>query len=138
MGGVLVELTSGATAHVVVGIGLNVSLSADSRREIEADGTRVAAVTEAAATTVSRNALAAVLVEEVLSMLQSFERRGFAAFRDEWQSLDALAGRPARVLRGDDAIEGVARGVDGDGALLLDSGGRLQKFVSGEVSLRGR
>ena len=69
-------------------------------------------------------------------MLGTFERRGFAPFRDEWLSLDALAGRRVRVLLGDAGIEGIARGADTDGALLIESGGRLQRFVSGEASLR--
>jgi biotin-(acetyl-CoA carboxylase) ligase len=47
-----------------------------------------------------------------------------------------LGGRAARVLTGDGAVEGVARGVDAEGALLLDCGSQRQRFVSGEVSLR--
>jgi len=40
------------------------------------------------------------------------------------------------VLSGDSATSGLARGVDAEGSLLLESGGRMQRFVSGEVSLR--
>jgi BirA family biotin operon repressor/biotin-[acetyl-CoA-carboxylase] ligase len=138
IGGILVELRTeaGGPAHVVIGIGLNVSLSADQRRAIEAEGVRIATVSDACAGEVSRNALAATLLEELLSMLGEFERSGFPAFREEWLKLDALAGRNARVLAGDGSVEGTARGVDGDGALLLEVGGRLQRHVSGEVSLR--
>jgi BirA family biotin operon repressor/biotin-[acetyl-CoA-carboxylase] ligase len=69
-------------------------------------------------------------------MLAQFEREGFAAFKDAWSELDALSGRPARVLLADTAIAGTARGVDPEGALLLETGDRVQRFVSGEVSLR--
>jgi biotin-(acetyl-CoA carboxylase) ligase len=41
-----------------------------------------------------------------------------------------------RVVQGADTVEGEARGVDGDGALLLEVGGRLERFYSGDVSLR--
>jgi BirA family biotin operon repressor/biotin-[acetyl-CoA-carboxylase] ligase len=75
-------------------------------------------------------------LDELLSMLGQFEREGFAAFRDAWTALDALSGRPARVLLGRAAISGTARGVDHEGALLLDTGDRVQRFVSGEASLR--
>jgi BirA family biotin operon repressor/biotin-[acetyl-CoA-carboxylase] ligase len=138
IGGVLVELRTeaGGPAHVVIGIGLNVSLSADQRRSIEAEGVRIATVSDACAGEVSRNALAAKLLEELLSMLGEFERSGFAAFREEWLTLDALAGRDARLLAGEGSVEGTARGVDSGGALLLEVGGRLQRHVSGEVSLR--
>jgi BirA family biotin operon repressor/biotin-[acetyl-CoA-carboxylase] ligase len=138
MGGVLVELRTeaGGPAHAVIGIGLNVSLSADQRRTIEAQGTRIATVSDACPGSVSRNVVAATLLEELLSMLGEFERSGFAAFRQEWLTLDALAGRNARVLAGEGSAEGTARGVDSDGALLLEVEGRLQRHVSGEVSLR--
>jgi biotin-(acetyl-CoA carboxylase) ligase len=33
-------------------------------------------------------------------------------------------------------VDGIARGVDEDGGLLLENGGRLEKFMSGEASLR--
>jgi BirA family transcriptional regulator, biotin operon repressor / biotin---[acetyl-CoA-carboxylase] ligase len=138
IGGVLVELRTetGGPAHAVIGIGLNVSLSADIRRTIEAGGVRIATVSDACPREVSRNALAVALLEELLSMLGEFEQSGFAAFREEWLKLDALAGRDARVLAGDRSVEGTARGVDTDGALLLEVGGRVQRHVSGEVSLR--
>lgn len=138
IGGVLLELRTDASgpAHVVIGIGLNVSLSAAARREIEASGVRVAAVADACPEAVSRNRTVGALLDELLSMLGQFEREGFAPFRDAWMALDALCDRPARVLAGDRVISGTARGVDADGALLLESGGRLQRFVSGEVSLR--
>ena len=143
IGGVLVELRTeaGGPAHVVIGIGLNVSLSAEQRRTIEAGTVRnasvhIATVSDACPEKVSRNVLAATLLEELLSMLGGFERSGFEVFREEWLALDALAGRGARVLVGDDSIDGTARGVDRDGALLLEVDGRLERHVSGEVSLR--
>jgi BirA family biotin operon repressor/biotin-[acetyl-CoA-carboxylase] ligase len=135
IGGVLIEAKSdGAAAHVVVGVGLNLVLSEESRREI--GSSRPAALAEACPAPFSRNALAAALLEELLSMLHEFERRGFPAFREQWRSRDALEGRAARVLLGDAAVEGNARGVDEDGALLLETNGRLQRFISGEASLR--
>ena len=69
-------------------------------------------------------------------MLAQFEREGFAPFRDAWSDLDALHGRAVRVLLADRSLNGTALGVDADGALCVDVDGRLQKFVSGEVSLR--
>ncbi len=138
IGGVLFEVRSepGGMAHGVIGVGLNVTLSARERRAIEAAGVRAAAVADACARPVSRNALAAALLEELLGMLDEFGKTGFAGLREEWAILDGLAGRQARVLVGDAPVEGIARGVDRDGALLLEVHGRLQRYVSGEASLR--
>jgi BirA family biotin operon repressor/biotin-[acetyl-CoA-carboxylase] ligase len=138
IGGVLIELRAeaGGPAHIVIGVGVNVSLPAAARLQIEASGVSVAAAADASSEPVSRNLLAGAILDELLSMLLQYERFGFAAFRDAWSALDALNGRPAQVAIGDTMIIGIARGVDLEGALLLDTGERMQRFVSGEASLR--
>jgi BirA family biotin operon repressor/biotin-[acetyl-CoA-carboxylase] ligase len=106
------------------------------RERIEASGVRIAAAADACAAPPSRNFIAGAIIDELLSMLGDFEREGFAAYRDAWTALDALRDRPARVLVGDAVVAGIARGVDMHGALRLEQAGRMQEFVSGEVSLR--
>ena len=138
IGGVLIELRAeaGGPAHVVIGVGVNVLLTAEARREIESAGVAIAAVADACAAAPSRNLVAGAILDELLSMLVQFEREGFAAFRGAWTSLDALSGRPVRVLLADKGLYGTARGVDQDGALLLETESGVQRFVSGEASLR--
>ena len=138
LGGVLIELRAeaGGPAHVVIGVGINVSLSEQVRGEIEASGTAAAAVTDACKAPPSRNLVAGAILDELLSMLVQYERHGFSAFRDEWTALDGLKDRPAQVAVGGTVILGVARGVDSDGALVLETKGSMQRFVSGEASLR--
>ncbi|HEV7613282.1 MAG TPA: biotin--[acetyl-CoA-carboxylase] ligase [Steroidobacteraceae bacterium] len=138
IGGVLIELRAeaGGPAHVVIGLGLNVALTEAARREIEAGGGLIASVADACGAAPSRNFVAGAILDELFSMLGQFERQGFAAFRDDWLALDALRGRPAQVLLADEALSGTARGVDQEGALLLDMGDHVQRFVSGEASLR--
>jgi BirA family biotin operon repressor/biotin-[acetyl-CoA-carboxylase] ligase len=138
VGGVLLEMRAEASgpAYVVIGVGLNVSLPAAAREQIEATGVRVAAAADACEVRPARNFIAGAMIDELLSMLSTFEREGFAAFRETWESLDALRGRSAQVLMGHNTVVGTARGVDSHGALRLESAGRMQEFVSGEVSLR--
>jgi BirA family transcriptional regulator, biotin operon repressor / biotin---[acetyl-CoA-carboxylase] ligase len=69
-------------------------------------------------------------------MLVQFEQAGFATLRDQWSALDALSGRPVQLKLGSETVPGIARGVDVDGALLLDVDGSVRRFVSGEASLR--
>ncbi len=80
--------------------------------------------------------MAGAILDELLSMLVQYERFGFAACRDAWMALDGLRGRRARVVIGERSTLGIARGVDLDGALLLETGDGMQRFVSGEASLR--
>jgi BirA family biotin operon repressor/biotin-[acetyl-CoA-carboxylase] ligase len=156
LGGVLVEVRSepGGPSQVVIGVGVNVNLSARMRSQIEGSGgvtptptpsptptptptPAPAAVADACSAPPSRNFIAGAIIDALLSMLADFERDGFRGFREAWTELDALRDRPAEVLSGDAVIRGIARGVDAHGALRLEHDGRVQKFVSGEVSLRG-
>jgi BirA family biotin operon repressor/biotin-[acetyl-CoA-carboxylase] ligase len=138
LGGVLIELRAeaGGPAHVVIGVGINVSLPAEARGEIETNGATASAVADACKEPASRNMVAGAILDELLSMLLQYERFGFAAFRDAWTALDGLNGRAAKVLVGNGAVSGTARGVDADGALLLETQDGMQRFVSGEASLR--
>lgn len=137
LGGILVDLRGEAAgpALVVVGVGINVRLPRAVRAALAAEG--VAAVDLATlGRAPARNALAAVLIAELHQALGEFGARGMTAFADEWATADALSGRAVRVLHGDQYFEGIARGIDADGALLLEAGGRRHRIVSGEVSVR--
>jgi len=69
--------------------------------------------------------------------LQTYSTDGFAAFRSQWRRRDALRDQSVQVLLPDGStVLGVAVGVDADGALLIERGGRRLRFVNGEVSVR--
>ena len=139
LGGVLVELRFEAAgpAYAVVGVGLNTSLHESSRTAILETGLEVTSLHELGLDAPpGRTELAAALVGSLAMALDQFEREGFAPFAEEWRAADALRARPARVQRGEEVLEGTARGIDPDGALLLEVDGRISRFVSGEVSVR--
>ena len=137
LGGILIDLRGEAAgpAYVVVGVGINVRLPATVREQLAKDGADPIDLATLGAPP-SRNALAAALITELSAALAEFGARGLAAFAQEWQEADALAGRPVAVLQGGQSLEGLARGVDADGALLLDVDGALRRILSGEVSVR--
>jgi BirA family biotin operon repressor/biotin-[acetyl-CoA-carboxylase] ligase len=139
LGGILLELQAEAAgpAYVVIGLGMNYRLPAAGRRAIEASGAQVAELHELfAGIPPGRNVLAAAIIESIVNALEEFERRGFAPFHREWREADALAGRTVTALKGCDTQGGIARGIDDEGALLIEYRGRVIKIVSGEVSLR--
>ena len=139
IGGILLELRAeaGGPAYVVMGVGINVALSAGARAQIEATGTPVAAVADACTGVPSRNFIAGAIIDELLGMLVTFEREGFAAYREAWSALDVLRDRPAQVLTGNAGLIGTARGVTAEGALRLETGDGVREIISGEASLRG-
>ena len=71
-------------------------------------------------------------------MLERYGRRGLrSASRGLAAPPCATSAKPVRrAASGRQLVRGEVVGVDADGALVLDSGGRRMRFVSGEVSLR--
>jgi BirA family biotin operon repressor/biotin-[acetyl-CoA-carboxylase] ligase len=140
LGGILVEMRgeSAGPQHVVIGVGLNVLMPASVRLALaEHHAALVSDLHEILRDrTPSRNQLVAALTDEIAALLPAFSERGFPAFVDEWRALDSLADAPVKVINGPHTLYGVARGVDADGGLLVEIDGQMQKFVSGEVSLR--
>lgn len=138
LGGILIDMRGevAGPAYVVVGVGINLRLPEKIRANLRAEGIAPTDLAELLAEMPRRSALAAALVNELALALEEFAGRGLAAFTDEWRAADALADQPVRILQGGQVLEGLARGVDADGALLVDAGGARRRVLSGEVSIR--
>lgn len=138
LGGILIELRAEAAGptYVVVGIGLNVALGAPLLRQIQDMGLPAIDLRTASSQPISRNAMAASLVEACLHGLAEFEREGFKPFLEEWQEADALRGQVVNVISAEGDAQGLARGIDASGALLVETPQGLRKFISGEVTVR--
>jgi BirA family biotin operon repressor/biotin-[acetyl-CoA-carboxylase] ligase len=139
LGGILIEHRgeAGGSCRVVVGIGLNLSMAAN-----QADAVTQAWINldEARARhglpPVGRNAFASALLRELHDVLQTFAIDGFSVMAAEWARFDATRDARVRILNGEDVLEGVARGVDASGALLIDASDGRHRIHAGEVSLR--
>jgi BirA family transcriptional regulator, biotin operon repressor / biotin---[acetyl-CoA-carboxylase] ligase len=140
LGGILIEMRgeSAGPAHVVIGLGVNTHMPAAVRLKLaEQQAVLVADLHEILRErTPTRNALIAALADELIGMLRVFAERGFATFIDEWRAFDTLVNAQVKVINGAQTLFGAGRGVDEDGGLLVEIDGQVQKFVSGEVSLR--
>ena len=73
------------------------------------------------------------VAEPLLSTLLAFERAGFAPLQNAFNARDALYNLPVTLS---DGRHGVARGVDGTGALLVDTDQGQEAVSSSEVSVR--
>ena len=137
LGGILLEMTGdvAGACQVVVGIGLNVSMPDAVAGEIDQAWTDVARLADGEHA--DRSTLLGAVLDELLPMLANYEATGFGPWRDEWLALDAFADEPVVLLSGGREVAGVARGVDGRGALQLETAtSGIQPVFGGEISVR--
>lgn len=135
LAGVLIELAPGMRPEAaVIGIGLNLRRPHDMPEEISATA---AALHDVGIELPSPNVLLAQLLRALHEQLADFTRHGFGGARTAWLAHHAYADQTVSLLADFAApLEGICRGVDDDGALLLETAGGLRRIVSGDVTLR--
>ncbi|MCP4288297.1 MAG: bifunctional biotin--[acetyl-CoA-carboxylase] ligase/biotin operon repressor BirA [Gammaproteobacteria bacterium] len=136
LAGLLIEVRGeqGGPSNVVLGLGLNSRLSSIQGDSIDQPWTDLATVTEGGA--ISRNLLAAKLIETLLAGLNEFQKSGFAFLVNDWNRYDLHQGKTVSLQVGTTRIEGVHRGVESSGALLVEVEGKTKAYHGGELSLR--
>jgi BirA family biotin operon repressor/biotin-[acetyl-CoA-carboxylase] ligase len=127
--GILPESSIGADGkaeHVVLGIGVNVSF-APELPEMRYRGACLGGTVEAAL-----ERLTAALTRR----LAQWRRDGFAAVRAEWLAKAGPLGLEVDVKLGEELVRGRFAGMDGEGALLLDTAAGRRRIVAGELLAR--
>lgn len=135
LAGILLEVSGDITGlcHVVVGIGLNLRSRAAEMNGIDQPW---AALDQAGYKTGKRNELAGKLLNKLLTALHMFEHSGFEPFRRKWQDYDITRDRELQLSTAAGMVSGRGKGVNEQGALLLESEAGVQVFHGGEISLR--
>jgi len=132
--GILIEMRSelAGPSLVVIGLGLNVLLSAAQRAAIDQNASDLASVCNDPP---GRNATAGAVVQEIITALEAFGGSGFAPFREQWQQADFLKGRSIKLHINNAAVTGIVQGVDENGLLKLQVGNEEQTHFAGHVEL---
>lgn len=144
LSGILIEVVgeSSGPCAVIIGIGINVNMpdatvnspASSPTTLIDQPWTDLVSVCGGAA--VSRNQLAASLIDEVSSALLAFEAQGVRSFIDDWERYDLLAGQQVDLHLAGNVVSGKACGIDAAGALSIETARGLERFTSGDVSVR--
>ena len=134
LAGILVELTgkTGDAAQIVIGAGINLAM-----RKVESDVINQGWINlQEAGIAIDRNTLAARLINDLRAALELFEQEGLTPYLSRWEKLDNFINRPVKLIIGDKEIVGISRGIDTQGALLLEQDGVTKAWMGGEISLR--
>ena len=138
--GILMEMGAEATRvrHLVLGIGVNLNVD----RALFPDEFRALATSIAShrGAPVDRVDFAARLYDNLEAVLDRHAQGGFDAVRADFEARFQMRGRRVRVLdaigAGAAAVEGVATGIDADGALLVRrDDGTTERVVAGDVTI---
>ncbi len=133
--GVLLEMQGEAAGPctVVSGVGLNINMptaAGDAITQPWIDLRRISPQP------VFRNQLLAMLLNQILPVMQQYGRSGLQPFLSDWRRWDALAGHQVQLLLPQRTIHGRVKGIDDQGNLLLQHADAVEAFAAGEISLR--
>ncbi|HAS13695.1 MAG TPA: bifunctional biotin--[acetyl-CoA-carboxylase] synthetase/biotin operon repressor [Idiomarina abyssalis] len=135
--GILVDLETSpeGAAHSIIGIGINLRMPDHVGEKIDQAWTDL---NSELPQPVSRNKVAAEVRASVLSALQQYGQSGLSAFQQRWQQYDRFIDKPVKLIMGQRVCLGTCRGIDENGALLVEDEQGVRRYFGGEVSLRAQ
>lgn len=135
LAGILVEIAGDLTSDcvVVIGVGVNVLMK---KPETAIEQAWTSLLLSRQSGILDRNVLVAEFITRLMAAIAVFRGAGFAPFVSGWEHRDVWRGLPVRVLAGNASWNGLAMGVDGRGALKLQTAEGELLLHGGEVSLR--
>lgn len=135
LAGILIELNAQATeaCHCVIGIGINVRMPPEQAKLIDQPWIDLS---QLSSELVDRNLLSATLISELQDLLAKYENTGLQPYLSRWFELDCFLNKQVNLLIADKRKQGVCRGINENGALLLECDGKITPYIGGEISLR--
>jgi len=123
--------------YIIIGIGINANNSTGFEdNDIKGSAISFGELGHA----VDRPRMASLINDNVLEAVAEYEKRGSIDFIMDYYSSHMLwLGSEAvmkNTITGEIAKQGIIQGIDEEGRLLLESGGRTEHILSGELSLR--
>ena len=134
--GILIDLEGQALepSHCVIGIGVNVSMPEHASKAIDQPWTDLQSQTSIP---IDRNLLVAAIISKLTDRLYEHQEHGIVKMLDQWFNLDLYLNKAVKLVSGGREVQGICRGINNQGALLLEVNRQIKPVYGGEVSLRG-
>jgi BirA family biotin operon repressor/biotin-[acetyl-CoA-carboxylase] ligase len=140
LAGVLLEggqLDATQSIWIVIGIGINLTVTSDLENNIQRPIAGLDQISQVKA--IDTDVLWFAILKELAEIIELFEQHSFAKFQEEWNSWDIYKNKTCTIIHNDEIQhEGFERGVDHQGHLLIESDNKMQKIISGDVSLKAK
>ena len=135
LAGILIELEGQVSelSHSIIGIGLNLKMPENSAKDIDQPWTDLQSHYQV---DIDRNQLCSTIISCLIDRLTLHQEQGLAVMIDEWHQQDVFLNKPVQLITGDRITQGICRGINSQGALMLEINGVIKPIYGGEVSLR--
>ena len=136
LAGLLIECSGelSGSCKVIVGFGVNVTMK--NYRNIEIDQQWTDIKSNLLSWNLSRSQLAAQLVSTVVTGLCTFENKSVSDMVQRWAQWDLTSNSKVNIVSDSGVRQGIARGIDVEGSLLLETKQGIEHISVGEVSMR--
>ncbi|MGB2739766.1 MAG: bifunctional biotin--[acetyl-CoA-carboxylase] ligase/biotin operon repressor BirA [Cognaticolwellia sp.] len=135
LAGILIDL-EGQTmepCHCVIGIGLNIKMPVKSAELVDQPWIDLSS---AIGVEIDRNTLTVYIISALLKRLSTHRETGINTMIAEWQAQDFYVNKAVALITGEKVTRGICRGINAQGALMLEVNGQVSPVYGGEVSLR--
>ncbi|QBG35999.1 bifunctional biotin--[acetyl-CoA-carboxylase] ligase/biotin operon repressor BirA [Litorilituus sediminis] len=135
LAGILIDLEGQPLepSHSVIGLGLNINMPDLAAQHIDQRWTDLQKHSEKK---IDRNDICAAIINALWQRLEQHKLHGLSPMLDDWHKQDLYLNKQVKLLTGERTTLGICRGINNQGALLLEVNGQVQPIYGGEVSLR--
>lgn len=138
LAGVLIEggqLKPGDPTWLIIGVGINLNKSPDLENQI---GRKASCLNDIVDLQVLNSDIIWLeMLKELGLVIEEFEKSSFQTFQTLWNHWDTYQGKVCQIHQENQLqLEGIEKGVDQDGVLLIETATGIKKVISGDVSLR--
>ncbi|MFQ5355456.1 MAG: biotin--[acetyl-CoA-carboxylase] ligase [Mariprofundaceae bacterium] len=135
LAGILTEMQSeaGKVQAIAVGIGINLAPPLSGwPEEIKHQATDLGSASGLRA---SRLEVALQAISCLENVYMTYLQQGFVSIRERWWQAHAASGKPVHVHDGTTYIRGIARKLDDNGMLIIETETGLQRIVAGDLEI---
>lgn len=134
VGGILTEMepnSEGGVNYMVLGVGLNINSDpTDFSPAIQQIAGSLKTETQEE---YSRSKMAGMFLNEFFALYQGYQKEGLKPFVYEWENASQMKGKKIKVDDGTKTFKGICSGMDANGYLTVNVGGKIETVIAGDV-----
>ena len=138
LAGILIEggqLKPNDPTWLIIGVGINLNKRSDLEHQI---GREVSCLDDVMGSkALNSDIIWLEILEELGLVIKEFEKSSFQTFQNMWNHWDSYQNKVCQIHQGNQLqLEGIEKGVDQNGLLIIETSAGVKKVISGDLSLR--